>query len=108
MGATADVRPETLSDAAAWRVLANSFPCIARMAAWRRIPTNFTAETLIELCQDAISTSERSICEFLLHVWNQYDFSFTLSDVRTWDEAHQAAFIGWVTGKTLGRALRYF
>lgn len=108
MGARAKLDVEQMSDEAAWRVLATSFPVMDRMVAWKRLPAQFTAETVLKLCETGISTSERSICRFVLHVWNEYDNAFTLSDVRTWDEAHQAAFIAWADGRTLGRPLRYF
>lgn len=106
MGATADVRREPLSDAVAWKALALSFPCIAGMARGERIPADFTAQTLIDLC--GISTAERSVCAFLLHVWNKYDNAFELPELQDWDERHQEAFAAWVGGQTLGRPLRYF
>jgi hypothetical protein len=31
-----------------------------------------------------------------------------LSEVEGWDPRHQQAFIGWVSGKTLDRPMRYF
>lgn len=106
MGATANVRRETLSDAAAWKALALSFPCISRMVSGERIPTEFTAQTLIDL--RGISTAERSVCAFLLHVWNKYDNAFELPELQGWDQRHQEAFAAWVDGRTLGRPLRYF
>lgn len=106
MGATADVGLETLSDAAAWKALALSFPCIAGMVRGERIPSEFTAQTLIDLC--GISTAECSVCVFLLHVWNKYDNAFELPELQDWDERHLLAFAAWVDGRTLGRPLRYF
>ena len=97
-----------MNDLTQWRALANSFPCLARMAGWKRIPSDYTPDTLIELCRGAISTSERSICEFLLHVWNKYDNAFELPELQGWDQRHQEAFAAWVDGRTLGRPLRYF
>ncbi len=79
------------------------------MVAGKRIPANYQPETLIDLSPHAaLSTTERSVFSFLLHVWNQYDFSFTLSDTLIWNEAHQRAFIAWANGRTLGEPLRYF
>jgi hypothetical protein len=92
-----------------WRLLADSFPCLTRMMAGKRIPTDYTPDTLIDLYSyGALSTSERSVMGFLLHVWNRYDFSFELPDTQTWDEAHQKAFIAWANGGKLGKPLRYF
>ncbi len=106
MGATADIRREILSDAAAWKALALSFPCIARMVRGELIPAEFTAQTLLGL--RGISTAERSVCAFLLHVWNKYDNAFELPELQDWDPRHQEAFAAWVDGRTLGRSLRYF
>ena len=106
MGAPTESKLETLSDAAAWKALALSFPCVAGMVRGERIPANFTAQTLLEL--RGISTAERSVCAFLLHVWNKYDNAFELPELQDWDPRHQEAFAAWVDGRTLGRALRYF
>lgn len=106
MGATADMKPEILSDAVAWKTLALSFPCIAGMVRGERIPADFTAQTLLDL--RGLSTAERSVCAFLLHVWNKYDNAFELPELQGWDERNQEAFAAWVDGRTLGRALRYF
>ena len=92
-----------------WRLLADSFPCVTRMMAGKRIPTDYTPETLIEFRQHSpLSTSERSVFSFLLHVWNKYDFSFELPDTQLWDPKHQKAFIAWASGRKLGKPLRYF
>jgi hypothetical protein len=92
-----------------WRLLADSFPCVTRMMAGKRIPADFTPDTLIDLHQHAaLSTSERSVFSFLLHVWNQYDHCFTLSDTLIWDTGHRQAFVCWANGRTLGEPLRYF
>lgn len=56
----------------------------------------------------ALSTSERSVFGFLLHIWNQYDFSFKLSDTLIWDNGHRKAFVAWANGRTLGEPFRYF
>ena len=93
-----------MNDLGRWRILADSFPCLTRMVVGKRIPTNYTPETLIDLCTNgALSTSERSVFTFLLHIWNQYDWSFTLSDTLIWDTDHRKA-----NGRTLGKPLRYF
>ncbi len=98
-----------MNETCRWRTLANSFPCLTRMVAGERIPTDYTPKTLIDLCEHAaLSTSERSVFSFLLHIWNQYDFSFTLSDTLIWDQAHRKAFVAWANGRTLGRPFRYF
>jgi hypothetical protein len=98
-----------MNDVCRWRLLADSFPCLARMVAVERIPANYTPKTLIDLSRhDALSTSERSVFSFLLHVWNQYEFSFTLSDTLIWDTGNRKAFIFWANGRTLGEPLRYF
>ena len=92
-----------------WQLLADSFPCLARMVAGKRIPANYTPQTLIDLCNStALSISERSVFSFLLHIWNKYDFAFELPDTQMWDTDHQRAFIAWVNGRTLGKPLRYF
>ena len=106
-----------MNDISRWRTLADSFPCLTRMVAGKRIPANYTPETLIDLCAHAaLSTSERdrggnatlSVFSFLLHVWNQYDWSFTLSDTLIWDTGNRKAFVFWAHGRTLGEPLRYF
>ena len=98
-----------MNDISRWRCLADSFPCLSRMMAGKRIPANYTPETLIDLARHgALSTSERSVLSFLLHVWNKYDFTFELPDTQIWDADHQKAFIAWSNGRTLGKPLRYF
>jgi hypothetical protein len=106
-----------MDDTKRWRTLADSFPCLTRMVAGKRIPADYTPKTLkakryrpgIDLCgHAALSTSERSVFSFLLHVWNQYDHSFTLSDTLIWDTGHRKAFVSWANGRTLGEPLRYF
>lgn len=98
-----------MNDICRWRTLADSFPCLARMVTGKRIPANYTPETLIDLCANAaLSTSERSVFSFLLHIWNQYDWGFTLSDTLVWDPDSREAFVSWANGRTLGEPLRYF
>mgnify|MGYP006908187022 CR=1 FL=1 len=98
-----------MDDYSRWRLLANSFPCLGRMVASQRLSADYTPESLGQLCEHvALSTAERSVFSFLLHVWKQYDFSFTLSETRLWDESSRQAFAGWADGRTLGEPLRYF
>ena len=97
-----------MNDLTQWRMLATSFPCLSRMVLRRELPSDFTALTLIEALSGSLARIERSVCEFLLHVWNEHENAFGLAETRTWDEAHQLAFIGWVDGRTLGCPLRYF
>jgi hypothetical protein len=93
----------------AWRTLADTFRATDLLVRRDKLPTNYKPEDAIFLYREVpLSTHERSILGFLLHVWNQYDFPFELSDIVGWDQAHQQAFTGWVTGKTLGQPLRYF
>ena len=98
-----------MSDISRWRLLANSFPCLAQMVAGKRLPASYTPETLMDLRQNvALSTSELSVLSFLLHIWNQYDWGFTLSDTLVWDPDSREAFVSWANGRTLGEPLRYF
>ena len=97
-----------MTDQSQWRTLATSFPCFARMVSRRELPSDFTAITVIEALGGYLATTERSVCRFVLHVWNEHENDFALSETRTWDEAHQRAFAAWVDGRTLGRPLRYF
>ena len=92
-----------------WQLLANTFHAIDLLIRYGKLPADYKPEDAIRLCREVpLSTHERNILGFLLHVWNKYDFPFELSEVEGWDPRHQQAFIGWVTGKTLGRPMRYF
>ena len=100
-----------------WQLLANTFHAIDLLVRCGKLPADYGPEDAIFLYREVpLSTHERNILGFLLHVWNKYDFPFEsvsvpegpLSEVEGWDPRHQQAFIGWVTGKTLGRPLRYF
>lgn len=98
-----------MNEISRWRTLADSFPCLVGMVSGKRIPADYTPETLIVLCSNAsLSTSERSIFSFLLHTWNQYDSSFTLVDRLLWESGHRKAFVHWANGRTLADPLRYF
>lgn len=92
-----------------WRTLANSFPSLSQMIAIGRLPADYAPETLLGYCEyAAISRLERSVFSFLLHVWGQYDFDFTLSDTLLWDDGNRLAFVAWANGCTLGQPFRYF
>ena len=98
-----------MSPLQSWRQLADTFRVTALLINWGRLPTDYKPEDAIFLYNEGpLSTNERTILGFLLHVWNRYDFPFDLAETTGWDPSHQQAFIGWVTGKTLGRPLRYF
>lgn len=92
----------------AWRILANTFQLTQLLIRRRRLPEDFQPVDAIALYEEAISTHERSILSFLLHVWNHYDYSFDLSEVAMWNEQHQRAFSNWASGRTLGRPCKYF
>lgn len=92
----------------AWRILAKSFEVTSLLIRRRRLPEDFEPTDAIELHNEAVSTHERSVLSFLLHVWNQYDYRFDLSEVCGWTEQHQRAFSNWANGRTLGRPCRYF
>ena len=115
-----------MSPLQSWQLLANTFHAIDLLIGYGKLPANYAPkevplgykpEDAIFLYQEVpLSTHERNVLGFLLHVWNKYDFPFAsasvpegpLSEVEGWDLRHQQAFIGWVTGKTLGQPLRYF
>lgn len=92
-----------------WRLLADSFPCLAQMIEGKRLPADYAPETLVGFYEyAALSRSERSIISFLLHVWNQDEFNFALSDAIIWDNEHRSSFLMWASGDTLGEPFRYF
>lgn len=92
-----------------WQRLAQSFPCTARLISSGKLPENYQPSDFIELHSEGpLSTAERSVVQFLLHVWNRYEFSFELPEMMGWDLGHQEAFVEWANGRTLGRPLRYF
>ena len=97
-----------MPSAQAWQNLANTFALIKLLIRRDRLPENFQPEHAIALYEEPISTHERSILSFLLHVWNRYDFTFELSEVAMWGPEHQRAFSNWVNGRTLGEPCRYF
>jgi len=100
----------------AWQLLAKTFQLTELLVRRDRLPENFQPEHAIALYEEPISTHERSILSFLLHVWNRYDFTFEsasvpegpLSEVAMWGPEHQRAFSNWVNGRTLGEPCRYF
>ena len=98
-----------MSPLQSWQLLANTFHAIDLLVRCGKLPADYGPEDAVFLYKEVpLSTHERNIVGFLLHVWNKYDFPFELSEVEGWDPRHQQAFIGWATGKTLGRPLRYF
>ena len=119
-----------MSPLQAWRTLADTFRATDLLVRWGKLPADFKPEDAIFLYREGpLSTHERNILGFLLHVWNKYDFPFEsvsvpegpLSEVEGWDPRHQQAFIGWdfvtappCTGKNThlrrvpGRPMRYF
>ena len=92
----------------AWQLLAKTFQLTEVLVLRDRLPEDFKPEHAVELYKEPISTPERSILSFLLHVWNRYDYSFDLSEVAMWNPEHQRAFCDWANGKTLGKRCRYF
>tara|TARA_Y100000815_G_scaffold270151_1_gene294314 strand:- start:547 stop:843 length:297 start_codon:yes stop_codon:yes gene_type:complete len=98
-----------MSPTQTWQQLAGTFHAIDLLTRYGKLPAEYKPEDAIYLYKEVpLSTHERNVIGFLLHVWNHYDFPFELSEVAGWDPRHQQAFIGWVTGKTLGRPMRYF
>lgn len=92
-----------------WKLLAKTFRSTDLLVHWGKLPVDFQPEDAIFLYREGpLSINERTVLGFLLHVWNHYDFPFELSETAGWDPSHQQAFAGWVSGKTLGRPLRYF
>jgi hypothetical protein len=93
----------------AWRVLADTFHSLPQLVDANKLPINYGPEEAIDLYRNVpLSSRERSLLSFLLHVWNRYEFDFALSDLMFWDFDHQKAFSEWVGGQTLGQACRYF
>ena len=97
-----------MSPPQAWRLLARSFHITELFVRRQRLPENYGPEDAVALFKEPLSTHERSLLSFLLHVWNRYDFPFELSEVAGWDSRHQRAFTNWANGRTLGRPCRYF
>ena len=97
-----------MSPTQAWQLLAKTFHLTDLLVSHDQLPKHFEPADAISLYKQAISTHERSVLSFLLHVWNQYEFPFDLSEVGTWSLEHQKAFILWANGKTLGKPFRYF
>ena len=91
-----------------WQKFAKTFDLTERMVKGDRLPDDFYPEHAVQLFDETLSTYERSVLSFLLHVWNRYDFPFELSEVAGWTEQHQRAFSNWANGRTLGRPCRYF
>lgn len=95
--------------AEAWRTLANTFHSLPRLVDANKLPVDYGPDEAIDLYRNVpLSSTERSLLSFLLHVWNHYDFTFDLSETLIWDMKHKKAFLNWVNGKTLGQPCRYF
>ena len=92
-----------------WRQFAESFPALAKLVRNGTLPTQYKPADLDQL-RDKIpfTNNEHTVFQFLLHVWNRYDFEFELSQMLCWDLPHRQAFLDWYTGRTLGQPSRYF
>ena len=95
--------------AEAWRVLADTFHSLSRLVRANKLPVDYGPEEAIHIYKTApLSSTERSLLGFLLHVWNHYDFEFDLSEIQFWDGENRKAFMEWIGGQTLGESCRYF
>lgn len=91
-----------------WQKFARTFDLTERMVCGDRLPADFYPEHAVALFQEPLSTYERSVLSFLLHVWNRYDFPFDLSEVAGWSDDNLHSFGRWATGQTLKDPCRYF
>ena len=99
---------ERSKDEKLWQKFAKTFDLTERMVRGYRLPADFYPEHALALFEEPLSTYERSVLSFLLHVWNRYDFPFELSEVAGWSEQNLHAFGKWATGQTLKDPCRYF
>lgn len=54
-----------------WRHLAENFHCIPALVGYRKLPEGFAPDDVDQLRQRGpVSSAERSVLQFLLHVWN--------------------------------------
>lgn len=91
-----------------WRTLAGHFPCTAALVTQGKLPQNYEPRDVIKLyAAGPVSSDERRVLLFLLHVWNRYDYPFELSEAMTWDPSHLKAFLGWISGRILGGPFLY-
>lgn len=87
-----------------WRQLADRFPLIVR-----KLPEDFKPIDLDEMRKMIpLSPAEHDMAQFLLHVWNRYDYPFQLDQVLGWDNPHLQVFLDWFSGKLFGVPVRYF
>lgn len=92
-----------------WRLLAEHFPALAKLVANGSLPPDYQPSDLDRLRRQVPFTdNEQNVFQFLLHVWNRYDYEFELSQMLCWDLKHRQAFLDWYTGRTLGSPSRYF
>ena len=91
-----------------WQKFAKTFDFTERMVRGDRLPADFYPEHAVALFGEPLSTYERSVLSFLLHVWNRYDFPFELSEVAGWSDESLHAFGNWATGQVLNEPCRYF
>ena len=91
-----------------WQKFAKTFDLTERMVKGDRLPDDFYPEHAVQLFDETLSTYERSVLSFLLHVWNRYEYPFELSEVVGWSEQNLRAFGKWVTGQTLREPCKYF
>lgn len=69
-----------------------SFPSLARKVQGWEV---FDA-TLLDKSKDVWSSGERKAAQFVLAVWNHYDYKFDAMDaLSTWDTDHRKAFLKW-------------
>ena len=98
-----------MSSSQAWRTLADTFHSLPRLVDSNKLPVDYGPEEAVQIYKTVpLSSTERSLLSFLLHVWNHYEFTFDLSETMIWDSRHKKAFLNWVNGKTLGEPCRYF
>ena len=87
-----------------WRELVQRFPCLVK-----KLPEDFEPSDLIFILKEfPLSMTERDLAQFLLHVWNRYEYPFALEQLLCWDEPYRQAFLDWFTGRLLGQPSRYF
>lgn len=92
-----------------WRRFAQSFPALAKLVHNGSLPPDYQPSDLDRLRRQApFTNNEDNVFQFLLHVWNRYDYEFELSQMLCWDLKHRQAFLDWYTGRTLGSPSRYF
>ncbi|MBI3928940.1 MAG: hypothetical protein HY319_25585 [Armatimonadetes bacterium] len=87
-----------------WRKLARCFYSIRILVDDGRLPWDFQPWHLVRLVEDGPATpTHRSLCRFLLHIWNLKNGRFDLSDTFGWDEDQLAVLAVWATGAVTGQ-----